>query len=211
MLGQLGERALKRGRDWNTCLPRTRTAYLDWHRDFCFCRVPLFRLSRQKGGASCVRRQGVPERSTQHGRYTRSTYHACSCELISTLSCWIGFRLPRVDLFPSRTRPLQALNEVRSNPTCCAVRVVSLCAGSRAEILKVCVCCFRLFIQVIMAVNINISVPALVSLAAEIVEIELDVLRNNILRFELLLSISAFMVTLGALVTGKHLFSVHMW
>eukprot|EP00752_Nemacystus_decipiens_P012091 g10718.t1 len=36
----------------------------------------------------------------------------------------------------------------------------------------------------------------------EIVEIELDVLRNNILRFELLLSISAFMVTLGALVTG---------
>lgn len=41
------------------------------------------------------------------------------------------------------------------------------------------------------------------SLVAEIVEIELDVLRNNILRFELLLSISAFMVTLGALVTGK--------
>lgn len=38
--------------------------------------------------------------------------------------------------------------------------------------------------------------------AAEIVEIELDVLRNNILRFELLLSISAFTVTLGALVTG---------
>ena len=38
---------------------------------------------------------------------------------------------------------------------------------------------------------------------AEIVEIELDVLRNNILRFELLLSISAFTVTLGALVTGK--------
>lgn len=36
----------------------------------------------------------------------------------------------------------------------------------------------------------------------EIVEIELDVLRNNILRFELLLSISAFTVTLGALVTG---------
>ncbi|CAM9810529.1 unnamed protein product, partial [Hapterophycus canaliculatus] len=36
----------------------------------------------------------------------------------------------------------------------------------------------------------------------EIVEIELDVLRNNILRFELLLSISGFMVTLGALVTG---------
>lgn len=43
----------------------------------------------------------------------------------------------------------------------------------------------------------------LLSLVAEIVEIELDVLRNNILRFELLLSISAFMVTLGALVTGK--------
>ena len=35
-------------------------------------------------------------------------------------------------------------------------------------------------------------------------EIELDVLRNNILRFELLLSISAFTVTLGALVTGKN-------
>lgn len=37
----------------------------------------------------------------------------------------------------------------------------------------------------------------------EIVEIELDVLRNNILRFELLLSISGFTVTLGALVTGE--------
>ncbi|CAN0114704.1 unnamed protein product [Ectocarpus sp. 12 AP-2014] len=36
----------------------------------------------------------------------------------------------------------------------------------------------------------------------EIVEIELDVLRNNILRFELLLSISGFTVALGALVTG---------
>lgn len=47
---------------------------------------------------------------------------------------------------------------------------------------------------------LNFSV---LSLVAEIVEIELDVLRNNILRFELLLSISAFMVTLGALVTGK--------
>ena len=42
------------------------------------------------------------------------------------------------------------------------------------------------------------------SFTAEIVEIELDVLRNNILRFELLLSISAFTVTLGALVTGKN-------
>ncbi|CAM9323938.1 unnamed protein product, partial [Sphacelaria rigidula] len=36
----------------------------------------------------------------------------------------------------------------------------------------------------------------------EVVEIQLDVLRNNILRFELLLSISAFTVSLGALVTG---------
>ncbi|CAM9248928.1 unnamed protein product [Ascophyllum nodosum] len=36
----------------------------------------------------------------------------------------------------------------------------------------------------------------------EIVEIELDVLRNNILRFELLLSVSGLTVALGALVTG---------
>lgn len=42
---------------------------------------------------------------------------------------------------------------------------------------------------------------------AEIVEIELDVLRNRILRFELLLSISGFTVGLGALVTGEgHLY-----
>lgn len=40
-------------------------------------------------------------------------------------------------------------------------------------------------------------------LTAEIVEIELDVMRNNIMRFELLLSISAFTVSLGALVTGE--------
>lgn len=38
----------------------------------------------------------------------------------------------------------------------------------------------------------------------EVVEIQLDVLRNNILRFELLLSISAFTVSLGALVTGVY-------
>eukprot|EP00611_Tribonema_gayanum_P016585 TRINITY_DN2894_c0_g1_i4.p5 TRINITY_DN2894_c0_g1~~TRINITY_DN2894_c0_g1_i4.p5 ORF type:complete len:133 (+),score=35.15 TRINITY_DN2894_c0_g1_i4:1695-2093(+) len=36
----------------------------------------------------------------------------------------------------------------------------------------------------------------------EIVDIELDVIRNRILQVELLLSISAFMVTLGALWTG---------
>ncbi|CAN0052943.1 unnamed protein product [Discosporangium mesarthrocarpum] len=36
----------------------------------------------------------------------------------------------------------------------------------------------------------------------EIVEIELDVLRNRILRFELILSISGLTVSLGALVTG---------
>lgn len=59
----------------------------------------------------------------------------------------------------------------------------------------------RLFSYRCFTGNAFVPCPSLV--APEIVEIELDVLRNNILRFELLLSISAFMVTLGALVTGE--------
>lgn len=53
--------------------------------------------------------------------------------------------------------------------------------------------------DVLIPPHLNRSCP----FVAEIVEIELDVLRNNILRFELLLSISGFTVTLGALVTGE--------
>jgi hypothetical protein len=37
----------------------------------------------------------------------------------------------------------------------------------------------------------------------ENVELQLDLLRNRILRFELFLSISSFVISCGALITGK--------